>query len=253
MPDIEFDCGIDVSRITSDQLPSKVIHGGHGNATVYQWNDKLVLKLQHGAYAAVRDWTMSKAARHTAVQPLSLVLFPDQPRGMFMPLCQPVTPTTAATDAAGLARRLVHLVSELHRIGIVHGDIKLSNFLVCPDGLIRLCDFGTARFVEDEMDLQAEFSVAWTAPSQLDQRTSRRATTFRDDLYSLGATIWEVHAGRQPFTPEDPSVDLDSEDIRDLILDGEKLDLSLIADREQRELAEALLDESIVDPLLTAA
>lgn len=252
MPDLEFDCGIDVSRITNDQLPSRVIHG-HGNATIYQWNDKLVLKLQHGAYAAVRDWTMSKAARHTAVQPLSLVLFPDKPLGMFMPLCQPVTPSTTGMDAAGIVRRLVHLVSELHRLGVVHGDIKLSNFLVCPDGLIRFCDFGTARFLEDEMDLQIEFSIPWTSPSLLDLHSSRRATTLRDDLYSLGATIWEVHAGRAPFYPEDESDEVDSEDIRDLILGGEKLDLSLIADCEQRKLASALLDESVDNPLSVLA
>jgi serine/threonine protein kinase len=40
---------------------------------------------------------------------------------------------------------MISVVQELHGKGILHGDIKPANMLLCPDGQIRLCDFAEAR------------------------------------------------------------------------------------------------------------
>jgi predicted Ser/Thr protein kinase len=93
---------------------------------------------------------------------------------------------------------------EAHRVGIIHRDLKPSNIMVerGEDGSLRtfVLDFGLAR--EWDQDVTETGTVLGTAAymspeqargevSQLDRRT---------DVYSLGATLYQVVTGRPPFS-----------------------------------------------------
>lgn len=54
-------------------------------------------------------------------------------------------------EKAAVGNVMIRLVSILHEThGVVHGDIESSNMLRCSDGALRLCDFDTARFIDED-------------------------------------------------------------------------------------------------------
>ena len=98
-------------------------------------------------------------------------------------------------------------VHEAHRLGIIHRDIKPSNIL-CErreDGTIKpyIMDFGLAREVEDKGQTQTGAVLgtpAYMPPEQA--RGDVRSMDRRSDVYSLGATLYDLIADRPPFVSD---------------------------------------------------
>jgi Protein kinase domain len=92
-----------------------------------------------------------------------------------------------------------------HAIGVVHRDIKPSNLMVSARGHLTIVDFGIARLLEDN-------SPRLTAPTQTigspmymsPEQTMGSDVDARSDLYSFGCVLYELLAGRPPFTAELP-------------------------------------------------
>ena len=103
--------------------------------------------------------------------------------------------------ARGYFRQVLRAVDHLHRVGIVHRDIKPSNILVGWDDVVKLADFGIAKFIWQQgatATRQGLGTPQYMSPEQvrgesIDQRT---------DIYSLGATFFEMLTGRMPFSRE---------------------------------------------------
>jgi len=89
----------------------------------------------------------------------------------------------------------------VHEQNIIHMDIKPENFLVADDGVVKLTDFALAvpgakswhRF------LPRLRRIAGTRPYIAPETILRRRPDFRTDIYSLGATIFEILTRRPPF------------------------------------------------------
>ena len=107
----------------------------------------------------------------------------------------PVAPLLA------LARELTAVVAGVHRAGIVHKDINPANVMIVDDSPV-LIDFELATAaVEDRPGFTHESMIAGTLPYLAPEQTGRtgRAVDQRSDLYSLGATLYELATGRPPF------------------------------------------------------
>ena len=103
----------------------------------------------------------------------------------------------AVSDVLRIGIQISDAVETAHRAGILHRDIKPANILTGQFGATGLADFGLAatKGVEDTEE-SGGMSVPW-APPEVIFATSD--ADERSDVYSLGATVWHLLAGRSPF------------------------------------------------------
>jgi tetratricopeptide (TPR) repeat protein len=90
-----------------------------------------------------------------------------------------------------------------HAQGVLHRDIKPENIMITKDGLTKLMDFGLAKMLGQPSYTQEGVivgTVAYVAP----EIALGKGADARSDLYSLGAVLYEMVTGRQPFPGEDP-------------------------------------------------
>jgi serine/threonine protein kinase len=101
---------------------------------------------------------------------------------------------------ARLVAEVADALDYAHREGVVHRDVKPSNLLLSPAGRLSLNDFGLARLLEQPgVTMTGEFvgTPAYMSPEQI--AAGRTPLDRRTDVYSLGATLYELLALRPPF------------------------------------------------------
>jgi Tol biopolymer transport system component len=104
-------------------------------------------------------------------------------------------------DAVRIARAVVSALGAAHRRGIVHRDIKPENILLA-DGEPVVADFGIARAISASAgDRLTSTGLAVGTPAYMspEQASADSRIDGRTDLYSLGAVLYEMLAGEQPF------------------------------------------------------
>lgn len=88
-------------------------------------------------------------------------------------------------------------LNEAHRAGIVHRDIKPANMVLCTDGTLKVADFGLAK--QGTAALTSVHTVLGTPAYMAPEQVAGREVDSRADLFSLGASLFELLSGRRPF------------------------------------------------------
>jgi serine/threonine protein kinase len=92
-----------------------------------------------------------------------------------------------------------------HERKIIHRDIKPSNLLLDKEGVLWIADFGLARKIEDPVMTQSGTMLGtprYMSPEQAE--SARRPVDQRSDIYSLGATLYELLTYRPVFDGKTP-------------------------------------------------
>lgn len=96
------------------------------------------------------------------------------------------------------ALQMTRALSVAHGVGVVHRDVKPSNFMADGAGRVRLLDFGLARRDVDVTMTRSDTRVGtplYMAPEQVRGEEARPTS----DIYSLGATLYELMCLQPPF------------------------------------------------------
>jgi serine/threonine protein kinase len=99
--------------------------------------------------------------------------------------------------ALGQAVRLTRAVAALHRLEVVHRDIKPDNVMLTADGGLQLIDLGVARLprVEDFHGDEIPGTPGYMAPEQFEGNAGDALT----DQFALGVTLYRWFTGKWPY------------------------------------------------------
>ena len=108
--------------------------------------------------------------------------------------------------------QLAAALSHAHGRGIVHHDLKTSNVVVTPEGLIKVLDFGLARRSPADVPGDQMTFTAHESPGQVSGTLSYMAPEVlrgepgdsRSDLWALGVVLYQAAAGQLPFRGKTP-------------------------------------------------
>lgn len=93
-----------------------------------------------------------------------------------------------------ISYELVDIVQRIHKQGILHRDIKLSNIFIKTDGTVVLLDFGSACRTNEESLVIKYASNGYSAPEMYKKEDS----TLYADVYSIGAVMYKMLTGIVP-------------------------------------------------------
>jgi len=211
------------SRIEDYELLSEVARGGMG--FVYRARQrtpsrvvalKMILPAHSSSLGAVHRFRAEAEAaaslEHEGILPIYAVGEADGAPFYSMKFAEGGTLSARIDNyrdkprqAASLVAKLAHAVAFAHEHGILHRDLKPGNVLFDSNDKPYVSDFGLAKWLQRECDLTQTLAILGTpyymAP---EQATDSRNVTAAADIYSVGAILYHLLAGRPPIWGETP-------------------------------------------------
>ena len=110
-------------------------------------------------------------------------------------------PAPGLEEGRNIAIKLARAVAALHRLNIIHRDIKPDNIILERNGSLKLIDLGVVRVVglEDFAPDNIPGTRAYMAPEMFNGEAGNEAT----DIYAVGVTLFRTFAGEFPYANAD--------------------------------------------------
>jgi eukaryotic-like serine/threonine-protein kinase len=105
------------------------------------------------------------------------------------------------TRALDYACQICNAVDHAHRQGVLHRDLRPANVLVSENGLVKVADFGTSRFLE----IAAHGTTVIGSPPYMAPEQFQGKAVFASDVYSLGVTMYQMLTGVLPYDTPTPA------------------------------------------------
>lgn len=178
------------------KVPLPVFSSGVGAWSIFQQEEEIGRRLDHPGIVKFLTATDGKRRPYVVMEYVSGQTLSD------------VLASDGVLDEAralSIASRLCSALEHMHARGFVHYDLKPANVMICPNGGIRLIDFGLAHAaVAGKFSFSAApppiASAAYIAPEQIQRKRGRKSV----DIYGVGAILYEMLTGKVPFPDDDP-------------------------------------------------
>jgi serine/threonine protein kinase/predicted Zn-dependent protease len=108
-----------------------------------------------------------------------------------------------AGKSISIAKQVCEGLSEAHRLGVVHRDLKPQNIMIDKEGNARIMDFGIARSLKAKGITGAGMMIGtpeYMSPEQVEGKDVDQ----RSDIYSVGVNLYEMVTGQVPFEGDTP-------------------------------------------------
>jgi serine/threonine protein kinase len=112
--------------------------------------------------------------------------------------------TISLSDVLFIGAQVASGLQAAHQKGLVHRDIKPGNIMITPDGKVKVTDFGIVSLQNEESDITKTGSILGTASYISPEQAQGKPVSIESDLYSLGTVLYELIAGKPPFSGESP-------------------------------------------------
>jgi serine/threonine protein kinase len=157
----------------------------------FQREEEIGLKLDHPGIAKVIAADGPRSRPYLAMEYLQ-----GERLDLFLARMKPLPEDKAVAIASQVCAALAYM----HGRGVVHRDLKPENIMMCDDGSVRLFDFGIAKASYLRRMTFAGLTVAMGTPDYMaPERVDGQRGDERTDIYSLGATLYEMATGVTPF------------------------------------------------------
>jgi serine/threonine-protein kinase len=96
--------------------------------------------------------------------------------------------------------QICNALDHAHRQNVIHRDLRPGNVLVTANGLVKVADFGTSRFLE----IAAHGTTVIGSPPYMAPEQFHGKAVFASDIYSLGVTMYQMLTGALPYETPSP-------------------------------------------------
>lgn len=145
---------------------------------------QLAAKLEHENILPVKDASIIDG-RFVIVMPLGMCSLGDR-----------MSRRLSTATAQSYMEQALAAVAHAHKVKVIHCDIKPDNFIIFPNGQLKLTDFGYSKIARRVLHASGSGTVGYIAPEQAAGRPM-----FQSDVFSLGLVLYELFSGELPGWP----------------------------------------------------
>jgi RIO-like serine/threonine protein kinase len=107
-------------------------------------------------------------------------------------------------DTLSYVDQIAHALAAVHKLGVMHRDLKPGNIMLRADDSLALIDFGVAKQMQSVAGLTAAGTIFGTPYYMSPEQGYGEAVDERSDLYSLGIMFYEMLAQKRPYSSTTP-------------------------------------------------
>jgi serine/threonine-protein kinase len=153
---------------------------------------KLARKVSHWNVCRIHEYGEDGSLQYISMELITGATLKDRLRPGPLPVA----------EAYEIAVQMAEGLGAIHKVGIIHRDLKSANVMIAADGTAKLMDFGIAKAAGAE---GASTGYVLGSPEYMSPEQARgRHAEFRSDIYSLGVVVFEAFTGRVPFRGATP-------------------------------------------------
>lgn len=149
---------------------------------------ELIADLEHPNIVKIYDLGVSDDHAHIAMEYLS-----------GGDLKQKMKEGISQQDAVDYLQQIASALAEIHKVGILHRDLKPGNIMLRDDGNIVLIDFGLAKRMRSNLKMTDQGEIFGTPYYMSPEQGHANEVDARSDIYSLGVIFYEMLTGEKPF------------------------------------------------------
>jgi eukaryotic-like serine/threonine-protein kinase len=155
---------------------------------------KLARKVSHWNVCRIHEYGEDAGLQYISMELITGATLKDRLRSGPLPVDQ----------AFDVATQIAEGLAAIHKVGIIHRDLKSPNVMIDDEGTAKVMDFGIAKPASSGTDGASTGYVLGSPEYMSPEQARGRRADFRSDLYSLGIVVFEAFTGRVPFRGATP-------------------------------------------------